>query len=161
MSRWILTSLCLCLALSCQLAAETRYIYLVRHAEKQAGKDPELTQAGHQRAAFYADYFKHLAIEHIFASHFKRNQQTAKPIAQQLGLKLQAFDPYQQQAFAEQLQQLQGNSIVVAHNHLTEIIRGLGGNIEGVIDHSDYRRIYQLVLVDNQLVDVLRYEGPQ
>lgn len=136
-----------------------RFIYLVRHAEKQTGKNPELTAQGHRRATNYAEFFSKLPIDTLYASHFKRNQQTVAPIAKQLKLKVLAFDPHQQKKFAQQLKAETGNVLIVAHNNLTEIIAALGGKVDSKIDHEDYRRVYQLILQGDKVLSTLRYQA--
>jgi phosphohistidine phosphatase SixA len=134
-----------------------RFIYLLRHAEKLPGKNPDLTDAGLKRAVHYAEFFRHLPIDVIYSSHFKRTQQTAAPIAETLGLAIKTFDPFAQKAFAEQLMQLQGNALIVGHNNLTEIIEALGGTVDSAIEHSDFERVYQLVVIDKHVTATLRY----
>ena len=51
-------------------------IYLVRHAEKQSGNDPLLTENGNKRAGTLLHTLKGKPIRHIYASHFKRTQMT-------------------------------------------------------------------------------------
>ena len=52
-------------------------IFIVRHAEKEAGKDPLLTTEGNQRAGDLARRLKKENIEKIYVSEFKRTQNTA------------------------------------------------------------------------------------
>lgn len=52
-------------------------IFIVRHAEKEAGKDPLLTTEGNQRAGDLARKLKKENIEKIYVSEFKRTQHTA------------------------------------------------------------------------------------
>lgn len=135
-------------------------IYLVRHAEKQKGKNPALTSQGHCRARFYAQYFSGLTLDRLFSSKYRRNQETSGPIAKQQNLTPLTFDPNKQTDFARQLSILSGDTLVVAHNHLSEIIRALGGNFEGNIDHSEYRFIFKLELLNGKLVKQRKFIGP-
>ncbi|GAA6150785.1 phosphoglycerate mutase family protein [Pseudoteredinibacter isoporae] len=135
-------------------------IYLVRHAEKQKGKNPALTREGQCRAQFYAQYFSRISLDRLFASHYRRNQETAAPVKDKQGLDALPFDPSQQQAFARQLAKLDGDTLVVAHNHLPEIIRALGGQYDGDIDHSEYRYIFSLELKDGKLLKQHLFIGP-
>lgn len=52
-------------------------IFIVRHAEKQSGKDPLLTTEGNQRAGDLARRLKKENIEKIYVSEYKRTQHTA------------------------------------------------------------------------------------
>lgn len=135
-------------------------IYLVRHAEKEKGKNPALTQEGQCRAQFYAQYFSRMSLDRIFASHYRRNQETAAPVKEKQGLDTLPFDPGQQKKFAQKLATLEGDTLVVAHNHLPEIIRALGGDYDGDIDHGEYRYIFNLVLQNGKLLKQSLFIGP-
>lgn len=132
------------------------FIYIIRHAEKQSGKDPSLTNEGLQRAENYGVFFSNLDIKQIYASKYKRNQETATPIAKVLGLQLLPFDPFDYARFAEQLKTKSGNSIVVAHSDLTVLLASLGAPTEPEIDHEDYSRLYQIMLLDKQFLSLQR-----
>ena len=49
--------------------------YLIRHAEKVRlnpnDKDPELNEAGKERALFWKEYFNELEIDKIFSTDYK------------------------------------------------------------------------------------------
>jgi broad specificity phosphatase PhoE len=61
-------------------------IYLVRHAEKEAGKDPVLTPAGRKRAGDLLQVLKDKHISHIYATPYKRTQMTGDSLRLQLGI---------------------------------------------------------------------------
>ncbi len=61
-------------------------IYIVRHAEKQAGEDPLLTPEGNIRAGDLMRALKSKRIKRIYVSQFKRTQQTADSMYLQLGI---------------------------------------------------------------------------
>jgi broad specificity phosphatase PhoE len=52
-------------------------IYLVRHAEKDTGNNPPLTQAGFKRAGDLMRYLSSKNISHIYSTKYKRTNQTA------------------------------------------------------------------------------------
>jgi broad specificity phosphatase PhoE len=63
---------------------------IVRHAEKDTMQyDPPLTKAGRERAAALAHVLKNAGIQAIYTTQYIRTQQTAQPLADELGLKLQ------------------------------------------------------------------------
>jgi phosphohistidine phosphatase SixA len=59
-----------------QEAAVTK-IFIVRHAEKESGKDPVLTSAGNARAGDLMRALQNDGIQKIYVSQYKRTQQTA------------------------------------------------------------------------------------
>jgi broad specificity phosphatase PhoE len=60
-------------------------IYIVRHAEKESGKDPLLTTEGNRRAGDLMRTLNDKHIKKIFVSEFKRTQNTADSMRLQLG----------------------------------------------------------------------------
>lgn len=51
-------------------------IYIVRHAEKEAGKDPILTAAGRNRAGDLMRRLKQEKLQRIYVTEYRRTQQT-------------------------------------------------------------------------------------
>jgi len=52
-------------------------IFIVRHAEKESGKDPVLTAAGNTRAGDLMRALQNEGVQKIYVSQFKRTQNTA------------------------------------------------------------------------------------
>ena len=66
-------------------------VILVRHAEKggdSADRDPELSDAGRERARTLAHVLGELDIDAIYSTPFLRTRNTAQPIADQLGIEI-------------------------------------------------------------------------
>jgi broad specificity phosphatase PhoE len=61
-------------------------VYIVRHAEKQQGKDPLLTVEGNKRAGDLLRELKHKNIQRIYVTQYKRTQHTADSLHLQLGI---------------------------------------------------------------------------
>jgi len=68
------------------LANSKTKIYIVRHAEKESGKDPVLTPAGRQRAGDLMRKMKRKHIHHIYVSQYRRTQMTGDSMRIQLGI---------------------------------------------------------------------------
>ncbi|HNG63191.1 MAG TPA: histidine phosphatase family protein, partial [Ferruginibacter sp.] len=64
--------------------AATR-VYIVRHAEKESGKDPVLTPGGFKRAGVLARALKSEGIQKIYVSRTRRSQLTADSLRIQAG----------------------------------------------------------------------------
>lgn len=71
------------MAIAQQEPAATK-IYIVRHAEKEAGKDPVLTPAGNARAGDLMRTLQNEAIQKIYVSQYRRTQNTADSMRLQL-----------------------------------------------------------------------------
>ena len=59
-------------------------IFIVRHAEKETGKDPVLTPAGNARAGDLMRALQNEGIQKIYVSQYKRTQQTSDSLRIQL-----------------------------------------------------------------------------
>lgn len=88
-------------------------IYLVRHAEKQAGEDPALTACGEQRAEWLADFFAQFEVDRVFSSQYQRTQQTAAPIADRADRVVEAYNAADLEGFSQILKPLRGETVVV------------------------------------------------
>ena len=100
--RTVLSLLLACLAASPAAAQHT--IFLVRHAERAdttpgtsptMAADPDLSEAGRARAESLATALKDAKITAIYATKYKRTQQTAAPLAKALGLTVNIVTPMQ------------------------------------------------------------------
>ncbi len=144
--------LLLTILFSSMTSAQTT-IYLVRHAEKQAGDNPALTAIGEFRAQNIAKQLASVGINHIFSTDYKRTQQTAKPLADFLKLPIQSYDPRDLTAFAEQLKSLRGSILVVGHSNTTpELTALLSQQKIDEIKENEYDNLYQVILVDDKII---------
>lgn len=70
--------------------------YFIRHTEKDESdphnRDPELTDAGRERAAQWAEVFKEVDFDLIYSSDFTRTKETAKTIAQSKDKPIELYD---------------------------------------------------------------------
>jgi broad specificity phosphatase PhoE len=127
-------------------AAEPSAIYLVRHGEKLAGQDPDLSPRGQERARHVAAILHRAGITAIFSTKTLRTQQTAAPLAQRTGLSVQLYDPATPKALVEKVRGLSGAVVVVGHsNTLPELVRLFGGAPGADIGDDEFDRLYQLL----------------
>ena len=137
-------------------------VFLARHAEKaQSGdpKDPDLSEAGRARATALATFLKDAGITAVYASEFKRTQETAEPLARALGLTTVIVPGKDTQALAARLKQAQGNALVVGHSDtVPEILKALGVAAPPSIADADYDNLFVLIL--SQPVQLLRLHYP-
>ncbi len=128
----------------------TTTIIFVRNADidttTAVNGDPELSVVGHQRAELLADALADIdvvaGVDAIYASEFRRTQQTAAPIARRLDLDVQIRDPYQIEEFmADVLDEHKGEIVlVVTHaDVLAPLVEELHGskNIPAMDDVGD------------------------
>ena len=141
-----LTSL-LALAPLPALAAPT--VFVVRHAEKAqtAGTDPELTTAGKARARRLAEVLKDAEIGAIYATEFKRTQQTAAPLAKKIGIPVTVVGAKQTALLVSKLRGSKMNAVVVGHgNTIPGLIQALGITTPVAIGENDYDNLFVVVL---------------
>ena len=110
-------------------------VFVVRHAERAdaggpppvKGADPNLSAAGRVRARSLATLLKDAGITAIFATEFKRTQQTAAPLATALGLTVVTIPSADTAGLVAKVKAAPGNVLVVGHtNTVPEVIKGLG-----------------------------------
>lgn len=128
-------------------------LILVRHAEKQVvppeNKDPDLSTAGQERAQELARMFGGSAITGIYATEYKRTQQTVKPLAEKLGLTVNQTEARKTPDLVKQLQARQSGEIIfiAGHNNtVPEIIAAFGGPKLPIIPETDYDNLYILIV---------------
>jgi len=102
-------------------------LVVVRHAEKAAdgSDDPPLTDAGRRRAALLADILGTPRLQAVYATSFRRTQQTAAPTAGINGLSVTSYDAKQPaQDFVAELRRAHaaGRVLVVGHSNTVPAI---------------------------------------
>ena len=147
--------------------AQPELVVLVRHADKasqadEPGRDPGLSAAGQRRAEQLAEALAAAGIRHVLATAARRTQATAAPLAQRLGLEVQAVGfegglPGHVAELHRRLQGLQGNALVVGHsNTLPELLQALGGPRWPMLCESSYGQVWLLQLRPPAPPQVLR-----
>ena len=158
---------------ACQLLpqGETGTAYLVRHAEKVTDgdamivadpKDPPLTKEGRARAVQLAALLKDAGITAIWSSDYTRTRQTAAPLARELGLEVQFYDPRDLEGLASVLQADANQTVlVVGHSNTTpQLSEALGGDTGTPIDEaSEYDRLYVVNLKSGK-TEIRRFGQP-
>ena len=129
-------------------AGETSTIFIVRHAEKAdtGEKDPDLSEAGRARAELLGKMLKDANIETIYATEFKRTQQTATALARTIGIETTIVPASETASVAEKLKAARGNALVVGHsNSVPELIKALEIPTQITINDTDYDNLFIVV----------------
>ena len=144
MKKLVLTSIFF--AFSLALAAAQSTIFLVRHAEKASdgdAKDPNLSEAGRARAEALAVVLKDAKITSIYATEFKRTQQTAAPTAKLTQLPVTIVPAKEMETLVAKLKSSEGNVLVVGHsNTIPDILHSLGSPETITIKDEDYDNLF-------------------
>ena len=100
-------------------------VFIVRHAEKgPENPDPSLTEAGRQRATELARVLTGAHISAVFASEFKRTQETVAPLAAQASLTPVVIPAGKTEELVSRLRALPPGSraLVASHSNLVHLI---------------------------------------
>lgn len=130
-------------------------VIVVRHAERADGgamaaakqTDPLLSAEGEARAKRLAAMLADSGINAIYATEYKRTQDTAKPIAEKLGLKVQIQKGQDTAGLVALLKSSHAKDVVLIVGHsntMPDIIKALGGPAFKIPD-DEYDTIYFLV----------------
>ena len=123
-------------------------VILVRHAEKKIepqNPDPDLAPEGLERAQEIARMFSGAGINSIYATQYKRTQQTVKPLSERWGVPVTLVDASQPDEVVKQIQTShRGRTIFVAghNNTVPAIASALSGENFHVIPESEYDNLF-------------------
>jgi len=138
-------------------------IFLHRHAEakfppyKNDPPDPELNNAGKERAQLLMRTLASAEITEIYSTQRNRTIQTATPLAKVLGLEIQIYNGRELASFADQLKAKTGRILVSGHSNTTpELVSLLGGDPgEPINEKTQFDRIYVLTLMNGETIDTI------
>lgn len=123
-------------------------VIVVRHAEKiidPNNPDVDLSPAGQARAQEIVRVFDGAGINAIYATQYKRTQQTVKPLADKLGLPVTIINSKNTPDLIAQIRaQHSGQTVFIAghNNTVPEIIAALGGPQYPTIPETEYDNVY-------------------
>lgn len=149
----------------------TTTVLLVRHADKSlsGGEDPLLSEQGQQRAQALADFLGDVdvvaSVDAIFASQYRRTQQTAAPLAERLELAVNIADADDIEGTAAAILDDHKGQIVLVVGHSNTIpllIEEFHGSKQVDIGENDYDHLYIVTVPWFGKVKTLmfRYGGP-
>ena len=124
-------------------------IYIVRHAERaDQSTDPPLSTAGVDRSHRLRDMLRAAGVTHIFTTNLRRTIETAKPLADALGLAPQALPGPDVQPLAGRLGALSPHdrALVVGHsNTVPDLLRALKVATPITIEDPEYDNLFIVV----------------
>lgn len=134
-----------------ELQATTTVIF-VRHAEKAAipADDPGLSAAGKQRAAELArqlvDADVVAGVDAIYATPFRRTEETAQPVATALDLPITSYEAANTETIMDEIVRTHKGKIILVVGHsntVPEMIGNMGASkkVPG-IDENEYDNLY-------------------
>jgi len=123
-------------------------VILVRHAEKNLepnNPDPDLTPQGGARAQEIARVFADAGVNAIYATQYKRTQQTVKPLADRIGVPVTLLNSNQTDELVNQIQTIhRGQTIFVAghNNSVPAIVSVLSNEKFPQIPETEYDNLF-------------------
>src|SRR5438874_4562261 len=123
-------------------------VIVIRHAEKiidPNNPDVDLSPAGQARAQELARMFGDAGVNAIYATQYKRTQETVKPLADKLGLRVNVVNSKNTNDLLAQIRaQNSGQTVFIAghNNNVPEIIAALGGPKYPIIPESEYDNLF-------------------
>ena len=127
-------------------------VILVRHAEKKIepnNPDPDLAPDGLERAQEIARMFADAGINAIYATQYKRTQQTVKPLSERTGVPVTVLDANQKDQLLHRLQTTyRGKTVFIAghNNTVPAVISDLTGETFPVIPESEYDNLFVVTI---------------
>jgi broad specificity phosphatase PhoE len=113
--RKVLTLLLVLASFAASAQQITTFI-LVRHAEKgnDSASDPNLTEAGKQRALRLAALLKETKVDAVYSTPYKRTRSTVEPAAMAKGLSVETYEPAKGEAIDAMMTKHPGGTILVS-----------------------------------------------
>jgi len=139
-------------------AIAQKLVIVVRHAERADGgappasmsgapADPPLSAAGDARALRLASMLADAGVTAIFATEFKRTQDTAKPLASRLGVPVETMKAADTAALIAKLKAEHAKDVVLVVGHsdtVPAVIKAYGG-LDVKIADQEYDNIFIVV----------------
>ncbi len=123
-------------------------VILVRHGEKKIepnNPDPDLAPEGEARAKEIARVLGNAGVNAIYATQFKRTQQTAKPLSDRIGIAQTIVNASETNDLIQKIQtNHRGQTVFIAghNNTVPAIVSTLSGDTYGVIPESEYDNMF-------------------
>ena len=128
-----------------------KLVFVVRHAERadtgmQAQTDPPLSAAGESRAQKLAAMLADAGVKDVFATEFKRTQDTAKPLAMKTGVAVEQVGSKDTTLLIAKIKSHPNDVVlVVGHsNTLPAILKALVG-VDMAIADNEYDNLFVVV----------------
>lgn len=136
-----------CSPIEAQETSEKTTFILVRHAEKadDGTDDPPLNEIGEERATALASHLKETNITAIYSTDYKRTRQTVQQIADEKGLQIKSYDPFEKATLDSMFQSEAGGTVLISgHSNTTPLLVNqlIGEERYQQFEDSDYDNLF-------------------
>ena len=126
---------------------------LTRHAEKgnDGTKDPELAQAGNERAQLLGKMLNETTVDAIYSTNYKRTRNTVTPLAQAKGITVVRYESFKAEEIDQMLKNYSGGTIVISghSNDIPWIVNYLTGKEEyKTFEDTDYNNLIVVAVTE-------------
>lgn len=143
----------------------TTTVILTRHADRDAGAE-DLNAKGRERARALADAVKGMGVTAIYSPDVRRNLETVRPLATQLGIEITRtprFSFFESRSIVREMMDRHAGGVVVwvgnVSGNLQRVYELLGGTGEGPVEYGD---LYILTLPDKGPAKIVKtFYGPR
>jgi 2,3-bisphosphoglycerate-dependent phosphoglycerate mutase len=163
----VFTFFLVCLVFVSVGVAQNKTIVLVRHAEK-AGEtamdktgDPDLSPDGQARAKRLVDLVKKYKPHEIYATAYKRAQETVQPTAEYRHKQVQIYDPAKQAEFIDHIMKSKTKHFLIAgHSNTIPMLANalMGKEVFVKMPDTEYGVIYVVKIRNGKFKRVEVYE---
>ena len=123
--------------------APAHSIYVIRHLQKAAGDDPELTAEGAAAARELAALLADKGIKAVFATATRRAQETGAPLAALMKVPVTTYDPRDVAALTKAVVAANGPALIVGHsNTVPGIVAAFGAAKPADIAEDQYGTLF-------------------
>lgn len=134
-------------------AQEVTTMILVRHSEKATApaNDPALSPEGVQRSERLSEMLSRAGVTAVYSTDYTRTRETARPLAERLGLDIASYDPRRENLGRWLLRRNEGGTVlVVGHSNTTPILANalLGEDRFEQYEESDYGNLLILTIAE-------------
>ena len=158
-----LAFLAIAISLGTERAQAQTVVYIVRHAEKVTDKDatdPSLTASGRRRARDLRKTLRSVKLDAIYATQYKRTQETVAPTAELMSIKPILINSEKTAQLAASLKgRARGGMVLVgAHsNTIPVLLKALGVKKRVSIGSGDYDNLFVVLLAEKGTPALLRF----
>jgi broad specificity phosphatase PhoE len=138
-------------------------LILVRHAEKKIvppeNKDPDISPAGQARAEELRRMFGETGITAIYATQYKRTQQTVKPLSDKLGIPVTQVEAKKTSELVKQIRARGAGQVIFIAGHnssVPEIIAAFGGPQMPDIPETEFDNLYILIIQSDATANLVK-----
>lgn len=156
----IIVCIC-CYLFCCYFNSPGTTVILVRHADRTGNVDV-LNSSGTARAQELARILDETNVSVIYTSTANRTQQTAIPLATQLGISITTYDTGNLPSLASEIKSSHKGKVILVVGHSNTVPETI--NLLGIlptlsdIPHDEYDNLYIVILAQNSIPNLLKME---